>query len=420
MDVSIIGSGHVGLVSGAALAHRGHRVLCVDRDAGTIESLKDGRPPFYEPGLEALLRSEIRADRLSFGTSVAEAVDFGSVVFICVPTPSTSDGAADLGMVEDVVRGISAALRGFRLIVEKSTVPVNTGERIRARLGERAEVASNPEFLREGAAVEDALRPDRIVLGVSGPRGERILRELYAPFDAPLVVTDLRSAELVKHASNAFLALKISYINAVSDLCERAGGNVTDVARGMGLDPRIGPDFLRAGIGYGGSCFPKDVAAFRAIARGLGRDFGLLREVERINDEARERFVEKVREELDGLEGRTVAALGLAFKPETDDLRDSASVAVARRLGELGAAVRAYDPRAKGRIPGMSICSTPYEAARGADCALILTEWEEFRRLDLDRLRSAMIRPLILDGRNLLEPDLVRARGFSYRSVGRP
>jgi UDPglucose 6-dehydrogenase len=430
VDISIIGTGHVGLVTGAALAQRGHRVLCVDRDLEKIRNLRDGKLPFFEPGLDALVQAGVRSERLTFGTTAAEAVAFGTVVFICVPTPSTPDGGADLAFVEAVARDIARSLTEYRLVVEKSTVPVNTGERLRATLAEHAppevdvDLASNPEFLREGAAVEDALRPDRVVIGVSNARSERLLREVYAPFDAPLVVTDVRSAELIKHASNSFLALKISYINAVGEICERAGASVMDVARGMGLDPRIGHAFLRAGIGYGGSCFPKDVSAFSAIARDLGYDFGLLKEVERINRDARERFVAKVNAELQGLEGRVIAAFGLTFKPNTDDLRESVSVTVARRLEELGASLRTYDPRANGHvralIPGATVCSTAYEAARGAECALILTEWDEFRRLDFDRLRSVMVNPLIIDGRNLLEPDLIRARGFTYRSVGRP
>lgn len=424
MDVSIIGSGHVGLVTGAALAQRGHTVLCVDQNAEKIAGLREGRLPFFEPGLDILVDAGRRSGRLRFGVSTTEAVQFGKILFICVPTPQRSDGSADLSFVEAVVRDVAGCLREYRLVVEKSTVPVNTGERVQALLaGTDAEVASNPEFLREGGAVEDALRPDRIVLGVSSSRAERLLRELYAPFDAPLVVTDIRSAELIKHASNSFLALKISYINAVAAVCERAGASVIDVARGMGLDPRIGPHFLQAGIGYGGSCFPKDVSAFRSIAKDLGYDFGLLREVERINRDSHERFVSRVREELRGLEGRTIAALGLTFKPNTDDLRDSVSVTVARRLEELGATVRAYDPRANGHLQGAlpraTVCGTAYEAARGADCALILTEWDEFRRLDFDRLRTLMARPLILDGRNLLEPETLRARGFTYHGVGR-
>lgn len=430
MRVSIIGAGHVGLVTGACFAQRGHEVLCADVDAGRVEALRAGRLPFFEPGLAPLVEAGRTSGRLRFCSRSSEAVEFGTIIFICVPTPADLDGRADLSSVEAVTREIAASIRSYRLIVEKSTVPVNTGERVRALLARAAppgaefEVASNPEFLREGTAVSDALNPDRIVIGVESARAEGLLRELYASFEAPMLITDTRSAEMIKHASNSFLAFKISYINAVAAVCEKAGANVSDVARGMGMDRRIGPQFLQPGIGYGGSCFPKDVAAFGAIADDLGYDFGLLREVQRINGEAQSRFLDKVRSELMVVEGKTVAALGLSFKPNTDDLRESVSVALARRIQELGASLRAYDPRANGHakamLPGATLCPSAYDAARGADCALILTEWEEFRSLDLDRLRSVMARPSIIDGRNLLDPKEVRARGFVYRSVGRP
>jgi UDPglucose 6-dehydrogenase len=430
MRVSIIGAGHVGLVTGACFAQRGHEVLCADVDAGRVESLRAGRLPFFEPGLGPLAEAGRTSGRLRFCSRASEAVEFGTVIFICVPTPADLDGRADLSSVEAVTREIAASIRSYRLIVEKSTVPVNTGERVRLLLARSAppgaefEVASNPEFLREGSAVSDALNPDRIVIGVESARAEGLLRELYASFEAPMLITDTRSAEMIKHASNSFLAFKISYINAVAAVCEKAGANVSDVARGMGMDRRIGCQFLQPGIGYGGSCFPKDVAAFGAIAEDLGYDFGMLREVQRINGEAQSRFLDKVRSELLVVEGKTVAALGLSFKPNTDDLRESVSVALARRIQELGASLRAYDPRANGHakamLPGATLCPSAYDAARGADCALILTEWEEFRSLDLDRLRSVMARPSIIDGRNLLDPKEVRARGFVYRSVGRP
>jgi UDPglucose 6-dehydrogenase len=430
MRVSIIGAGHVGLVTGACFAQRGHEVLCADVDAGRVESLRAGRLPFFEPGLAPLVEAGRSSGRLRFSSRSCDAVEFGTVIFICVPTPADHDGRADLRSVEAVTREIAGSIRSYRLIVEKSTVPVNTGDRVRSLLARTAppgaefEVASNPEFLREGTAVSDALNPDRIVIGVESARAEGLLRELYASFEAPMLITDTRSAEMIKHASNSFLAFKISYINAVAAVCEKAGANVSDVARGMGMDRRIGCQFLQPGIGYGGSCFPKDVAAFGAIAEDLGYDFGLLREVQRINGEAQNRFLDKVRAELSVVQGKTVAALGLSFKPNTDDLRESVSVALARRIQELGASLRAYDPRANGHakamLPGATLCPSAYDAARGADCALILTEWEEFRSLDLDRLRSVMARPSIIDGRNLLDPKEVRARGFVYRSVGRP
>ncbi len=430
MKVSIVGTGYVGLVTGACLAERGHRVLCVDRDEKPIAMLRSGKIPIYEPGLERLVRKNARAGRLRFGVSNAEAVAHGKVIFLCVPTPPTQAGGADLSYVEGVSREIAQALKGYRVVVEKSTVPVNTGEKVKAaitryaRRGRSFDVASNPEFLREGAAVEDALRPDRIVLGVETARAEKILRELYAPFKAKMVVTDIRSAELIKHASNSFLAMKISFINSVAAICERAGANVIEVARGMGLDKRIGPSFLNAGIGFGGSCFPKDVAAFEMIARQLGCDFGLLREVQRVNDEARERFLAKIREELWIVEVKTVAALGLAFKPDTDDIRESVAVEIIRRLVAEKARVRVYDPcaadKARRVVEGVTFCGGALEAARGADCALLLTEWEEFRKLDLRKLKRVMAQPILLDGRNLYDPEKVRKLGFTYRSVGRP
>ncbi len=430
MNVSIIGTGHVGLVTGACLAEKGHRVLCVDSDERKIRSLRGRKMPIYEPGLEPVVLRNLKAGRLRFGGTNADAVAFGKVVFICVPTPPTPAGGADLSFIESVSRDIARALPEYRLVVEKSTVPVRTGEHVKsvitkyARKGRDFDVASNPEFLREGSAVEDTLRPDRIVFGVETRRAEMVLRDLYKPFRAPILATDIRSAELIKHASNSFLALKISYVNAIAAVCEAAGASVTEVARGMGMDARIGPQFLQAGIGYGGSCFPKDVSAFEAISRDLGYDFALLREVQRINAEARERFVKKVEKELWIVKGKTIAALGLSFKPDTDDLRESVAVAVVRRLAELGARVRAYDPqaleKAKEVLKDVTFCGSALEACAGADCALLLTEWDEFRRIDLKKMKKAMAHPTLLDGRNFFDPARMRELGFTYRSVGRP
>jgi UDPglucose 6-dehydrogenase len=430
MNVSLIGTGHVGLVTGACLAERGHRVLCVDSDERKIRLLRSRKMPIYEPGLAPLVVRNMRAGRLRFGGSNADAVAFGKVVFICVPTPPTPSGGADLSFIESVSRDIARALDEYRLVVEKSTVPVRTGERVRsviakvARKGTDFDVASNPEFLREGSAVRDTLKPDRIVFGVQTRRAELILRDLYRPFKAPILCTDIKSAELIKHASNSFLALKISFANALAAVCEKAGANVGEVVRGMGMDPRIGPSFLNAGIGYGGSCFPKDVAAFEAISRDLGVDFGLLREVMRLNRDARERFLRMIREELWIVKGKTIAVWGLSFKPDTDDLRESVALAIARQLVERGARVRAYDPRAmeKARplLEGATFCGSALEAAEGADCALLLTEWSEFRDLDLAKVRKAMAHPTLIDGRNLYDPSKVRELGFTYRSVGRP
>jgi UDPglucose 6-dehydrogenase len=430
MNVSIIGTGHVGLVTGACLAERGHSVLCVDSDERKIKRLKARKMPIYEPGLEPLVLRNVKAGRLRFGGGNADAVDHGKVVFICVPTPPTPSGGADLSYIEAVSRDIARRLDEYRLVVEKSTVPVRTGEHVRnvitkyAKKGADFDVASNPEFLREGSAIRDTLEPDRVVFGVGTRRAEMVLRDLYKPFKAPVVCTDIKSAELIKHASNSFLAMKISFANALAAVCEKAGANVSEVVRGMGMDARIGPSFLNAGIGYGGSCFPKDVAAFESISRDLGVDFGLLREVMKVNADARERFLKKIQEELWIVKGKTIAAWGLAFKPDTDDLRESVAMAVVKRLAEQGAKVRAYDPqameKAKPQLEGVVFCSDPLEAAEGADCALLLTEWAEFRDLDLARVKKVMAHPTLLDGRNLFDPAKVRELGFTYRSVGRP
>jgi UDPglucose 6-dehydrogenase len=430
MNISIIGTGHVGLITGACLAERGHKVLCVDSDERKIRSLRARRMPIYEPGLEEIVVGNVRAKRLQFGGSNLDAVAFGKVIFICVPTPPTASGGADLSYIESVSRDIAGALSDYRLVVEKSTVPVRTGGHVKAVIAKYAkkgrdfDVASNPEFLREGSAIQDTLNPDRIVFGVETHRAEMVLRELYKPFKAPIVVTDIKSAELIKHASNSFLALKISYANAIAAVCELSGASVTEVTRGMGMDVRIGPQFLQAGIGYGGSCFPKDVAAFEAISRDLGYDFSLLRDVQRINAEARERFLKKVEQELWIVKGKTIAAFGLSFKPNTDDLRESVAIATVERLAAQGARIRAYDPqameKAKAVLKDVTFCGSALEAATGADCALLLTDWEEFRNLDLKKLRKVMAHPTVLDGRNLFDPEKMKEAGFTYRSVGRP
>jgi len=430
MNIAIIGTGHVGLITGACLAERGHKVLCVDSDERKVKLLKSLKMPIYEPELEPLVVRNVKAGRLKFGGSNADAVAFGKVIFICVPTPPTASGGADLSYIEAVSRDIARSLQDYRLIVEKSTVPVRTGGHVRSVIGKYAkkgadfDVASNPEFLREGSAIQDTLHPDRIVFGVETRRAEMVLRDVYKPFKAPIVVTDIKSAELIKHASNSFLALKISYANALAAVCERAGASVTEVVRGMGMDARIGASFLNAGIGYGGSCFPKDVAAFESISRDLGYDFGLLREVMKVNQDARERFVKKVEEELWIVKGKVICALGLSFKPNTDDLRESVGLAVVQRLADRGAKVRAYDPqameKAKSHLKDVTLCSSPYEAAQGTDCALLLTEWDEFKGLDWKRVKKAMAHPTLIDGRNLFDPAKMRELGFTYRSVGRP
>lgn len=431
MKVSIIGTGHVGLTTGACLAERGHDVLCVDQDRKKIAGLRKGRVPFFEPGIDDLVARNVKAKRLKFSETNADAVAHGEVIFMCVPTPSRQDGTADLSYVEAVARDIAQALRSFRLIVEKSTVPVRTGLRVKEVITKYRpsnvdfEVASNPEFLREGAAIEDTLHPDRVVIGVESPRAEKILRKVYEPFKAPILVTNITSAEIIKHASNSFLAMKISFVNALAQICDMTGANVMEVTKGMGMDKRIGPSFLNAGIGYGGSCFPKDVAAFESIARELGYDFALLREVQRVNDQAREFFLKKVERELWIVKGKAVGALGLSFKPNTDDCRESIAIRVVQALVEKGARVTAYDPvatpKAKAILDSqLAYAKSPYDVAKGADALLILTEWDEFKNLDFARIKKSMAHPTILDGRNMLDPVKMRELGFVYRSVGRP
>lgn len=433
MNVSLIGCGHVGLVTGACLAERGHHVLGVDNDVRKVASLRRGRIPFHEPGLDRLVAKHLKNGRLRFAVKIAEGVRFGEVIFICVPTPPRPDGGADLSFVEGVSRQIAQNLRGYRLVCEKSTVPVNTCDQVRATIGKYAargadfDVASTPEFLREGRAVEDTLRPDRIVIGVETRRAEMVLRQLFEPFEARLIATDIRSAELIKHASNSFLALKISFANALAALCERTGADVVNVVQGMGWDARIGPQFLNAGIGYGGSCFPKDVRAFEAIARSLGYDFGLLREIERVNREARERFLQLVEQQLWIVKDKTVGVLGLAFKPDTDDVRESVALTIVRELAGRGARLRLHDPKALATaraalqgVGGLTFCRRPGEVFARADCVLLLTEWPEYAALDFGRLKARMAHPTILDGRNLLDAAALRKLGFTYRGIGRP
>ena len=429
MKLGVIGTGYVGLVSAACFADLGHRVIGVDRDAARIALLCDGRVPFYESGLEDLVRVGQRTGRLSFTTETARAIDESEVVFITVGTPSREDGNADLTEVSAVAEVIAGSLRDYRLIVEKSTVPIRTGERIRDQIQLLTrgvvpfDVACNPEFLREGSAVHDFMHPDRVVLGVTNERSERLLREIYAPLDCPVLVTDLTTAEIIKHASNAFLAMKISYINAIANICERVGADVRQVADGMGYDRRIGRSFLEAGVGYGGSCFPKDVAAFIQIAKEVGYDFRLLDEVARVNDGQREVLLRHLKEAVWVLRNRTIAVFGLAYKANTDDVREAPAVAIIEALLREGAAVRAYDPAAAANarrvLPDVTYCSDPYTAAKDSDAIVLLTEWEEFRTLDLDRLRDLMRRPVLIDGRNILDPEATRAFGFHYAGMGR-
>jgi len=436
MRVTVIGAGHVGLVTAACLAHVGHDVMVDDDDAAKLALIREGRSWFYEPGLQELLGEVVQSGRLRIAGDKAEAVGHGTVIFICVGTPSRGDGSPNLAFVEAVAREVARILPPgeFRLICEKSTVPVQTGERVAQVIAREArpeadwEVASNPEFLREGSAVIDTLDPDRVVVGTTSERAEEALRELYTPIldrsGAPFVATDRATAELIKHASNAFLATKISFINSVARVCERSGADVDLVARGMGLDPRIGVHFLKAGAGYGGSCFPKDVAAFAHRSRELGVDFGILNEVAKINHEARRAVVDKVRDALWHLDGKRIGMLGLSFKPNTDDLREAPSIDVARDLLADGAQVVAYDPvaaePAARLVPGLELSDNALKVADGAHALVLMTEWAEFGELDPDDLHARMTYPILVDARNALDAEAFVAAGFTVAGVGRP
>ncbi|MEE9284928.1 MAG: UDP-glucose/GDP-mannose dehydrogenase family protein [Dehalococcoidia bacterium] len=430
MRVGIIGTGHIGLVAGACLAKLGNDVIGVDHDAAKVESLRRGTVPIYEPGLQALVTQVIGQRRLRFTASIGEAVEQSEVIFICVGTPAQENGSADLCQIEAAAREVAGALDGYRVIVEKSTVPARTGERIARTLqlhsqpGSDFDVVSFPEFSREGSGIDDFLHPDRIILGVESPRAEDIMRRLLEPIAAPMVVTDLNSAELIKHASNCFLAMKISYANAVANICERVGADVAKVAEGMGLDRRIQRDFLDAGIGYGGSCFPKDVAAFIAMAQEAGYDFGLLKEARAINHERKRRLVASLRDALWVLKGKTIAVWGLAFKPNTDDIREAPAFEVIELLLSEGCLVRAYDPVAMPNARAylgdrVAYCRDAYDAADGADAVALLTEWDEFKGLDMGAVMDRLTTPVIVDGRNALDRDALEAMGFEYYGMGR-
>jgi UDPglucose 6-dehydrogenase len=432
VKVAVIGTGHVGLVTCVTMATIGHEVAGTDVDEAKIELLRNGIPAFFEPNLEEGMRRELRSGRLRFTTEPSEALADAEVVFICVGTPARADGEANLLAMEQSARDIARHACNGVVVIEKSTVPAGTAERVRRTLARERpgldfDVASNPEFLREGSAMQDSLRPDRIVIGVESERARTVLRQLYRPITDmgyPLLETDIATAELAKHASNAFLALKISYANALARICELAGADVSSVADVMGSDPRIGRAFLDAGLGYGGYCFPKDVAALERLADRLGYSFGLLREVRALNAEAVESAVAKVREAVWNLSGKRIAVLGLAFKPGTDDVRFSPALALARRLLEEGASVVGYDPQAGANaiaeIGELELATDPYHAASGAHCLIVATEWREFLDLDLARLYEAMAYPVIVDGRNLLDEVTASSHGFTYYPTGRP
>ena len=449
MQIAVVGSGYVGLVAGACFADLGHDVILVDNDQQKLAALRNGQVPIHERFLPELLGRH-RGHRLTFSDDLRQAVALSSVIFVAVGTPPTESGEADLSFVESVAREISGGITGYKVVVEKSTVPVYTSDWVRkiilrnGALPEMFDVASNPEFLREGTAVTDFLFPDRIVIGCDSERSAEVLREVYAPLahgtyyqrtDAiprpdrasisPLIIaTSTKSAELIKHASNAFLAMKISFVNAVASVCESVGADVNQVVHGIGTDSRIGRRFLNPGIGYGGSCFPKDVMAFRAVARECGYDFRLLDEVMRINEDQRLRFLRKVQSALWTLRGKNLGVLGLAFKGGTDDIRESPALFLVQSLLQAGSKITAYDPAAMERTrevisSGITFVDSPYEAAHEADALLILTEWEEFANLDLNRLQEELKYPIIIDGRNLYDPEMMAEQGFTYYSVGR-
>jgi UDPglucose 6-dehydrogenase len=434
MKVGVIGTGHVGLVTCVTLAEFGHDVIGVDADEEKITRLQDGEAPFFEPRLQSLLDRVLSQGLLTFSTDTISAIADREVVFICVGTPPRASGEANLAAVENAARQVARAASSSLIVVEKSTVPTGTADRIRRTIAQERrssadgiEVVSNPEFLREGTAIEDSLHPSRILVGADSPRGHAAMRRLYArPIEEgiPLVETDIKTAELAKHASNAFLALKISYVNALARVCERTGADVVAVADVMGSDPRIGRSFLDAGLGYGGFCFPKDLDAFERLASQAGYDFPLLREIRSINEEAVGAVLLKVRDGLWNLEGKRVALFGLAFKPGTDDIRFSPALTLARRLIEEGASVIGYDPEAmasaKEEIPELELASDGYAAAADAHCVVICTEWAEFRHMDLQVLKEKMAYPMVVDGRNVFGPDEMRSLGFTYYPTGRP
>ncbi|HEV7921090.1 MAG TPA: UDP-glucose/GDP-mannose dehydrogenase family protein [Thermoanaerobaculia bacterium] len=432
MDIAVIGTGYVGLVTGAGLADFGNDVVCVDIDVNKIEALNKGVIPIYEPGLDQIVSKNVGEHRLSFTTKLPDAIRKARAIFIAVGTPPRPDGSADLRYVEEVARQIAQHMNGPKLVITKSTVPIGTGrmiERIIAESGNghKASVVSNPEFLREGSAIEDFMKPDRVVIGASDAESAELMKEIYAPLhslEIPFVVTNVESSELIKYAANGFLATKITFINEIAVVCEQVGANVHDVAIGMGLDSRIGPKFLQAGPGFGGSCFPKDTSAMADISRRHGYDFQIMEAVLRVNDDIKQRMVVKIVNALGGeVSGKTIAVLGLAFKPETDDMRDSPTIPIIKGLQAKGAKVRAYDPQAmensKSIFENVEYCDDAYETADGADALVIATEWNAFRALNLERIRKALRRPVVIDLRNVYEPHRMKSEGFEYYSVGR-
>ena len=436
MNIAIIGSGYVGLVTGVCLASIGHKVICVDNNQEKIRLLKKGHIPIYEPGLKELLHKEVKKKRMSFTSSIKDAIQKSDVIFIAVGTPSKKNGDADLTYVEGVAREIALNMNSYKLIVEKSTVPAETGKRIERtimlnlprKLKSRKsnftfDVASNPEFLREGSAIHDFMNPDRIVIGVESKRAEKLLTEIYKPLKPHMVVTNINSAEMIKHASNSFLATKISFINAVSQICDRVGADVLNVAEGMGFDKRIGRSFLNAGIGYGGSCFPKDVDAFIRLSEKSGYHFNLLKEVRNVNEQQKAYFVKLIEDKLWNIKDKVIGLMGLAFKAETDDMRNAPALDIIAALQQEGAEIRAYDPQgmehAKKMVKNVTFCHDVYSMAKGCDCLLILTEWDEFKHINFRKLQPLLRQAVIFDGRNLYSKENLQELGFEYYGIGR-
>lgn len=433
MHISVLGTGYVGLVTGSCFAEFGLNVTCMDVDAERIQQLERGDVPFYEPGLAALVTKGIQSGRLNFTADLNQAVDTALVIFIAVGTPSNLDGSADLSYVDEVARNIGSRMTGYKVVATKSTVPVGTATRVRDIIKAHQpkpinfDVASNPEFLREGSAIEDFMRPDRVVIGVESDHAAAILKDLYRPLyliETPFVVTNVQTAEVIKYASNVFLATKISFINEVANLCELVNANVQTVAKAMGLDKRIGAKFLHAGPGYGGSCFGKDTAALVHIGETAGYTMKLAATTKRVNEQQRARMVDKIRDVLNGVQGKTLALLGLSFKPNTDDLRDAPALMIAEHLMKEGCTIRAYDPEglagALDALPGLIGCQDAYDTMKGADALVLATEWNQFRNLDLKHMKSLLRVPVFIDLRNVYDPERVADCGFHYVSVGRP
>jgi len=428
--ICIIGSGYVGLVSGVCLAEMGNKVICVDNNEEKIKMLKGGNSPIYEPGLEKMIIKNKNAGRLFFTTNITESVRKSDVIFIAVPTPTNNNGETDLHYVEAVSKEVAKAMDKYKVIVSKSTMPVRTGQKIKEILkknckkGIEFDIVSNPEFLREGTAVKDFLKPDRIIIGVESQRARKIMADIYNNIKAPIIFTDIESAEIIKHACNSFLATKISFINAIANICEKNHGDIEEVAKAMGLDKRIGADFLKAGIGFGGSCLPKDLVAFINVAEKCGYNFKLLKAVKEINDKQKENFITRIEKILSGIKNKKIAVLGLSFKPDTDDMREAPSIAIINALIGRGAVVKAYDPTAiknAKTIFGNTISygKNPYETAKDCDALIILTEWFEFSNLDLKKIKRLLKTPVIIDGRNIFEPQKMLNLGFDYYSIGR-